>query len=805
MVLLLVLALAGPELSYRASGQTLVLAVDRSASVASARPEEARAVQSLVSTLPAKDELGVVSFGQDALVEGPPAQYPQFEGFVTSPGAGYTDIESALRLAGSLVVPGSRRHVLLFSDGRQNIGDAVGEAGVLRSQGVRVDVLPLQIHVGPDVRVDSVDAPATLPTGTRAQVSAVLVSNEATTVRVVWGVDSSSSVLRRALRVEPGITEVHTLLPVVSPGFHEVTVDISPERDSVRGNNVGEALFDVLGRQQVLVVAGEPGAGTNVAHALSAAGMSPTVVSPSQVPSAATGVARWQAVALVDVSAAELGYQRMEALATATRDLGVGLAAFGGPGTFGPGGLAGTSLEGALPIEMAVKNPEEESTVAVVLVLETVESTGGDVVMRSAVKQLVAKLSPQDLVGVTDGLKGLVVPLQRVGNGAKLEKEIADIKNFGDPPSYVPYLQIAARALEGHPGTTKDIVLMGDGDAVLPSATFVAGLVREGITLSGLGLAMNASPDDMVLMSIMAGEGKGRFYESSSISQIPSIFLVEARSELQPWIVRERFRVAAGAPSAALDGIGPYSLPPLDGYVAATPKPASQVVLSGPDGDPILAQWQYGVGKAAAWTSDTEGRWSAELLRSPLAGKLFAGIVASTLPLVADPALSLTAQVEGDAAQIVAEAAGTPSNASAVAHVVGPDGHGSEVPLAETGPGRFEGEIPTPEVGGYLMRVEVSAGGRVLHAATAGVAVAYSPELRFIGTDLGFLKQVARAGGGAVLSSATEALSEPLPPVDVTQPFSTWLLVLAALLLPLDVALRRLSLSRRELVLPNEP
>ena len=37
IVLLLVLALAGPELSYRASGQTLVLAVDRSASVASAQ------------------------------------------------------------------------------------------------------------------------------------------------------------------------------------------------------------------------------------------------------------------------------------------------------------------------------------------------------------------------------------------------------------------------------------------------------------------------------------------------------------------------------------------------------------------------------------------------------------------------------------------------------------------------------------------------------------------------------------------------------------------------------------------------
>ena len=372
--------------------------------------------------------------------------------------------------------------------------------------------------------------------------------------------------------------------------------------------------------------------------------MSPTVVSPSQVPSGATGVARWQAVALVDVSAAELGYQRMEALATATRDLGVGLVAFGGPDTFGPGGFAGTSLEGALPVDMAVKNPEEESTVAVVLVLETVESTGGDVVMRSAVKRLVANLSPQDLVGVTDGLTGMVVPLQPRGQWRQGGKEIAGIKNFGDPPSYVPYLRMRRagpeRALGGHQGHSPD----GRWRRRAP-----LGLLCGWAGPSGDHVVRSRARDER-----FAGRhgphvdhgrgGQGRFYESSSIDQIPSILLAEARSELQPWIVRERFRMTAGASSAALDGIDPYSLPPLDGYVAATTKPASQVVLSGPDGDPILAQWQYGLGKAAAWTSDTGGRWSAELLRSALAGKLFAGIVASTLPLVAVAALSLSAR-----------------------------------------------------------------------------------------------------------------------------------------------------------------
>jgi Ca-activated chloride channel family protein len=799
LVAALVLALAGPELSYRASNQTLVVAADLSASTASAWAQEASAVQTLSQDLPGKDQLGVVTFGQSALVEDPPTHRLNFTGFGTSPPPNYTDFESALRLAGSLIGPRTGHHILLLSDGRENVGNGVGEARFLRSEGVRVDVLPVKVPLGPDVRVDSVSAPSTVPPSTKVAVTAVLVSNEATNVGMVWTLDNNQVVVDKAVRIKPGVTDVHAVLPPMPSGFHEVQVVISPSRDTVPGNDVGAALVQVLGPQEVLVVAGQPGGGANLVRALRASGLRVQLASPSRVPLTLSGLGRWQAVALVNVSAAELGEARMEALAAATRDLGIGLSAFGGANTFGPGGWTGTPLEQALPIDMKVTNPEQTAPVAVMLVLETVESAGGDEVMRAAVRRLVANLAPQDLVGVTDGQTGIVVPLQRVGNRAKVEKEIADIPYFGDPPSYTPFLQDAARALAAHPQATKHIVMMGDGDATVPGAAFMAGLVRQGITTSALGLAMNGSPDDMALMDLMAEEGGGRFFESGSVDQIPSIFLDEQRTELQPWIVDQRFRMAFGAPSPALAGIDIADLPPLDGYVAATAKPAAEVVLSGPNSDPILAQWQYGLGQTAAWTSDTEGRWSGELLRSPLAGRLFAGIVASTLPLAADPSLSVVARIEGDQAHILAQASSLPSGASAVAHVVGPDSHGFAVPLVETAPGRFEGDVPVSQVGPYLMRVEVRVGSRVVHAVTVGTVVAYSPELRFMGTDLSFLQQLARAGGGAVLSSAPAVVPQPLPPVTVTQPIFDWLLVLAIVLLPLDVALRRLNLSRQSL------
>ena len=155
-----------------------------------------------------------------------------------------------------------------MSDGRENIGDAVGEAGLLRSEGVRVDVLPVNVPVGPDVRVDSLAAPSSVPPGSKTLVTAVLVSNESTTVRVMWALDNTRVVQDRVVRVTPGVTPVQALLPPAAAGLHEVSVLISPQRDSVPGNDSGAALFQVLGPSRVLVVAGQPGAGDNVARAL---------------------------------------------------------------------------------------------------------------------------------------------------------------------------------------------------------------------------------------------------------------------------------------------------------------------------------------------------------------------------------------------------------------------------------------------------------------------------------------------------------------------------------------------------------
>jgi hypothetical protein len=78
---------------------------------------------------------------------------------------------------------------------------------------------------------------------------------------------------------------------------------------------------------------------------------------------------------------------------------------------------------------------------------------------------------------------------------------------------------------------------------------------------------------------------------------------------------------------------------------------------------------------------------------------------------------------------------------------------------------------------------------------TTGLVVPYSPEYRTQGTDTNFLKLLATNGGGQLLdpSNSSDAFSQSLKPAQASLPLAFWLLILAALLLPFDIALRRLA------------
>ena len=99
-----------------------------------------------------------------------------------------------------------------------------------------------------------------------------------------------------------------------------------------------------------------------------------------------------------------------------------------------------------------------------------------------------------------------------------------------------------------------------------------------------------------------------------SADELPQIFVKEASVILKSAIFEEPFKPQMRAASELVKGIGPREFPQLLGYVCATPKGRAEVPLVTQKGDPLLAHWQYGLGRTVAFTSDARAKWAANWL-----------------------------------------------------------------------------------------------------------------------------------------------------------------------------------------------
>ena len=804
LVALLVLALAGVRLTTQPNKRAVVAVVDLSASVKAHGnlDSEAGAVRSLQASKGADDLFGVVTFGHDASVELPLTRDPAFESFQTQPDPSYTDVAGALRLAAGLMPDGYARQLVLISDGRQNLNDAASAVAALRAEGVRVDVVAVGEAPTAEALVTGVDVPSELREGQTASAVVHLQSTGQASGTLTLIMDNNQ-VENRDVTLPAGSSTQTFQLPNAALGLHTVRAELNVQPDTYTENNVGEANMRVLGRPLVLVLEGKAGEGANVASALQAAGMNVERRQAAGAPTDTQTLGRYDSTVVVDASADSFPADSMAALASSVHDLGKGLVTIGGPTSYGPGGWAQTPLEDALPVRMDIPQRKDKPKVAVVLVMETMEDQRADQVVLGAAEGVIDKLSPDDLVAVTDGRQddpGFLVDMTPASNkkaiDAKLESGL-----LGDPPSYLPFMQRAYDALQKTDAPIKHIVVLGDGDAdSTPSQQIQSYLetgLSKGVTTSAIAVDVHGQPQYMSFMQDIARWGGGRFYQSNNPSQVPDLFLKESVASLRPWFEQTPFFPKVAAAGDLLQGVPTDQFPQLGGYVVTTIKPSSEEYLASPKQDPVLAAWSYGLGRSAAWTSDSVGAWTSGFLKSPVSQTLFARMVAWTLP-GGQQQLQIQAQPSGDGLQVDVTGPDT-AGATVSVGMVRPDLQSTTQDLVAVAPGHWQGRIGGTTVGTYLLHGVMRKNGQVLGQADQAVSVPYSPEYLELGRDDGLLRQVARDGGGIMLDKAQAAWAQSPLPVPVSSDVFWPLLLLAALLWPLDVATRRITLSPRQL------
>jgi hypothetical protein len=102
--------------------------------------------------------------------------------------------------------------------------------------------------------------------------------------------------------------------------------------------------------------------------------------------------------------------------------------------------------------------------------------------------------------------------------------------------------------------------------------------------------------------------------------------------------------------------------------------------------------------------------------------------------------------------------------------------------------------VPAAETGTYLLGASLTRNGTVVGQRELSVPVPYSPEYLELGRDDTFLGQLARSGG-ALLRRPAAAWSQPKLGQRVSSPVFWLLLLLVAIAWPLDIAMRRLTVS----------
>jgi hypothetical protein len=432
------------------------------------------------------------------------------------------------------------------------------------------------------------------------------------------------------------------------------------------------------------------------------------------------------------------------------------------------------------------------------------EFANGNQVARDCALGVLDALGPTDEMGVVlwDGTERWLFPMTTVGDKKALGNQVAGM-NQGDLPSFGGVMGLAHQGLKKSTANLKHIIVFSDGDPGAPSQQLMQSIVGDRITVSTVLIAGHAGPDTMIRI---ADQGRGRFYNVQNAGQLPQIFIKEAAVILKSAIFEEPFTPKLVAASEVVRGLG--ALPVLRGYVCTTPKPRAEIPLVSDKGDPILAHWQYGLGRAVAFTSDAKARWARDWLGWGQFRQFWSQTAQWALRRVENADFTTDVTVENGEGRISVEAIDDKGdyrnflNLNTV--VISPKGERVNVRLEQTGPGHYEARFPTKEVGSYLLNLMETKDGKLAGSQVVGASVNYSPEFTAPEPNLPLLAKLAEAGGGKILDAN-------LPQDPLNNPFLhdrhktfqprdwwEWLLRLAIILFVLDVAVRRIDIDREQ-------
>lgn len=639
LYLLIIFALSMPETRFPGNGGTIMVVVDRSRSMSENSLKEAeKIVGTIEKNRPAKSNLGVLSFGKESVVEKTTSS-PGFDGF----GAYLADrdssnMASALENALMHIPSGESGRILLISDGIWTNVNPERMMAKAASRGIAVDYRELKRITANDIGFISFEGPVKVAPGEFFTLQCRIYSPRATTVdlRVTR---NNSQTRTRKIDLASGETIFSWQDKADDEGILNYTIEIpADEADEMPENNRARKIIEIAGRKKILLLSSSPSG--NLAKALENASIECVRLAPSPIHLTPEKLAGYSGVILENVRASELGMDGMELIRSLTHNGSLGLMMTGGGRSFAPGGYYRSPIEDVLPVTMEQRQELRKTSLALMVSLDRSGSmamsagrmTKMDLANLATIEAM-RQLSPDDEFGVTavDSSVHDIINLSLLGDSVVAkENKIRRIESMGGGIFTYTALLDAVNKLRKSKAGTRHLILFADAaDAEEPGdyKRLIAQAVKEGITISAIGLGTPQDSDAVFLMDI-AKRGGGQCYFTARPDELPRIFVEEIMTMTRSTFIEEKTNVVYTAAATLISGTkltGNFSL---GGYNLCFLKEGSQQLAVTLDefNAPVAAVGNYGLGRSSAFTGEADGEYTGDFASDPTAGTLLAAL-----------------------------------------------------------------------------------------------------------------------------------------------------------------------------------
>ncbi len=630
----------------------------------------------------------------------------------------------------------------------------------------------------------------------------------------------------------------------LDPGLHRLRINVTAPGDEETRNNVAYGSITVVGRPRVLLVDGAPREGDVVEQLLTIQTIGFERVAAEKLSAWRDELPHFTAVVLAGVTPGSLTPADLDALRAYIAN-GGGLLFLGSQRLEAEKSLDRAEFAAFLPVEFmpareappskepgpnkTTPNPHTQTpevkkilapSIALCLLIDRSGSMAGTplTLAKEACLAAAKTLSDKDFIAVIP-FDAVVDPRAVIGftpaNQVKeLEEKILRITAAGGTKIHAG-LEAALKlyTLDARvSGGIKHCILLSDG---MTMASDLAPILKDlndfKVTVSTI--CIGASEDfDFNLMHSIASACGGRSRFSDKYERVPQLFVEEARHvltksdrqpqpdappikppdvkpidpptpDVTPTPAKRAIDVVVKDEHEILRGVV-RDFKPLSGALGARPRAGAVVPLASKSGDPLLAVWRYDLGKTAVWCADLGGPWSAGWSENASTTKLFAQLIRHLSSAAEDLDLARRIRIDGGLLRIERS---DPTDAFDV-QVLGTPRRKLELMPADSG--ALVARLPLGRPGEAVdIAISRPRPDGTSETVTLSVAAPYERELASIGDAPSRFDEVE----SRPLAEMPRQL--PLPPsAEERASIAVWCILAALILLPIDIALRRIQL-----------